>query len=482
MKIEINLISRNIRTNKLNPLITMKKILIVFFSFIAIIASAQNPDSIMIRSIFKEALRNGKGYEWLDHLSNKIGGRLSGSPQAAKAVEYTKSVLDSLQAAKVFLQECKVPHWVRGEKEQAYLIDESTGKRNELTICALGGSIATPEKGITAPVVEVRSWDELDKLGKESVSGKIVFYNTPMSPDFYSTFQAYGTSVGYRWAGAARAAKYGAVATIVRSMTLALDDFPHTGSMGYNDTIPKIPACAISTLDAEMLSKQLMKKNSTPKVFLKMSCEKLPDATSYNVVAEIKGSTHPEEIICFGGHLDAWDNGDGAHDDGAGCVQAMEVIRIFKALGIMPKRTIRAVLWMNEENGGRGGAKYAEEAKAKNENHIAAIESDAGGFTPKGFTMETEGDKSRLDKIRSWKNLFLPWGLYDWDRAGSGADIDHLRSHGTVLISLSPDSQRYFDYHHAPSDTYDKVNKRELHLGAASIAALVWMISEYGLQ
>ena len=278
---------------------------------------AQQTDSLMIRKIFNEALIHGESYHNLDYLCNKIGGRLSGSENAAHAVDYIEVVMKKLNSDSVFKQACMVPHWVRGVKEEAKILTK--GKTAEVHICALGGSIATAEKGITAQVIEVQNFDELKALGKEKITGKIIFYNRPMDATQINTMHAYGGAVGQRWAGAMQAAPYGAIGVVVRSMSLSKQDFAHTGGMGYNDTIPKIPACAISTNDADALSKAL-KAQSDLKFYFKMSCKMLEDVPSFNVVAEIKGSEIPEKIIVVGGHLDSWDTGDGAHDDGAGVV------------------------------------------------------------------------------------------------------------------------------------------------------------------
>lgn len=436
-------------------------------------------DSAMIRKIYTEALSNGKSYSNLDYLSNKIGGRLAGSPEAQMAVEWTFKAMKEAGADSVYLQECMVPHWVRGEKEAGKVLSSNSKGVKEVPICALGGSIGTPAEGITAQVIEVMGIKGLEKLGKENIQGKIVFFNEAMDPTFIETFRAYGRAVEQRWAGAMEAAKFGAVGVVVRSMTLRQDDQPHTGSMGYKDSITKIPACAISTNGANWLSNYL-KTDKELKFYLKMSCQTLPEERSYNVIGEIFGTENKDEIITVGGHLDAWDNGDGAHDDGAGIVQSIEVIRIFKALGIKPKRTIRAVAFMNEENGLRGGKKYAEMAKLKNEKHLAAIESDAGGFSPRGFSSEMVPEKKK--KVLSWKSLFLPYGVYDFDKEGGGADIGPLhKEFGTPVFELLPDSQRYFDYHHTAIDTFDAVNKRELELGGAAMAALIWLLSQHGL-
>lgn len=435
-------------------------------------------DSAMFKKIFNEALINGKSYSDLDYLTNKIGGRLSGSPEAQQAVEWAFKAMKEAGADTVYLQECMVPHWVRGEKESAQVNSSLTQKSKVIPICALGGSIATPAQGITAKVIEVKSFEELAKLGKEKVEGKIVFFNSPMDPTQIETFNAYGNAVSFRWAGASEAVKYGAAGVVVRSCSLLQDDNPHTGVMAYQDSLNKIPACAISTNGANWLSENL-KTDKNLNFYFKLSCQTLPDEKSYNVIGEIIGSSKPKEYIVVGGHLDSWDTGKGANDDGCGVVQSMEVIRIFKALGIKPKCTIRAVAFMNEENGGRGGKKYAQLAKLNNEKHIAAIESDAGSFSPLGFS----GDMTHQEraKLKSWSPLFQPYGVVNFDREGGGSDIAPLRDSGVPCLELMPDSQRYFDYHHASTDIFENVNKRELELGGAAMTALIWMISQYGL-
>jgi carboxypeptidase Q len=455
----------------------MKKLFPFLLSFLFISnIHAQDNDSIVIKKIFSEALSNSRGYYWLEELVNKIGGRLSGSPEAAMAVEWTKKKMMDAGADTVILQPVMVPHWVRGEKEVGRIMDKSNTQA--VPVCALGNSIATPKEGITATVIEVRDFDELKNLGEEKIKGKIVFYNHPFDQSHYTTFRSYGETGRYRWAGASEAARYGAVASITRSLAQNDDDYPHTGSMGYNDSLPKIPCAAISTNGANLLSKTI-KANPQTKFFLKMSCVMLDSVLSYNVVGVLKGSEHPNELIAVGGHLDSWETGKGAHDDGAGVIHSIEVIRLFKTLGIKPNRTIRAVAFMNEENGLRGGRKYAELAKQNNENHIAAIESDAGGFTPFGFGLDMDDEKRK--KIQAWKPLFIPYNVWNFDQQYGGADIGPLHEQGVPCLGLSVDSQRYFDYHHAASDTFDKVNRRELELGAAAMAALVYMLQQYGL-
>jgi hypothetical protein len=449
----------------------------IFFSVLWTPLQAQNADSTRIRSIFDEVLRNGRCYSWLDYLSNRIGGRLSGSPEAAQAVDYVYVQMKQLGVDSTWKQDVMVPHWVRGARESASI--ETRGKKVSLRVCALGGSVATPPSGLTAEVVEAHDWDELEKLGRERIAGRIVFMNHPMKSEFINTFEAYGEAGRYRWGTAMRAAKLGAVGVVVRSMTLALDDYPHTGAMGYDDSIPKIPACAISTLGAETLS-QALRMDPALRLTFFQSCTTLPDAPSHNVIAEIRGSEFPDEVVVVGGHLDAWDTGDGAHDDGAGIVQSMEVLRAMKALGVRPKRTIRFVAFMNEENGGRGGKKYAEWVKAGREKPIAAIESDAGGFTPRGFSFK--GDSVKVAHAIALRDVLQPYLMNNWKPGYGGADINHLEDQGTLLIGLNPDSQRYFDHHHAETDTFNQVNKRELELGAAGMCALAWLLSEYGVN
>jgi hypothetical protein len=279
--------------------------------------------------------------------------------------------------------------------------------------------------------------------------------------------------------GASEAAKYGAVAMVVRSMSLGNEDYPHTGTLRYDATVAKIPAVAISTNHADMLSKILVDEKSV-QFYIETHCEMLADVPSFNVVGEIKGSEYKDEIILVGGHLDSWDLAQGAHDDGAGCVQSIEVLRLFSVIGYKPKRTIRAVMFMNEENGLRGGNEYARLAALHNEKHIAAIESDDGGFTPRGFSMTAP--ETVKSKIKSWKGLLAPYGLSDFEDEGGGADIVPLQPLGTALIGFLPDSQRYFRYHHTKEDTFDKVDKRELELGAASMTALVYLIDQHGLK
>lgn len=453
---------------------------ICFFSsmLVSLAAFAQSPDEGTIKQLFDEALSKGKSYEMLYDLSVNIGPRLSGSPGAAASVEWSRHVMEDFGFDSVWLQPVMVPHWIRGMKEIGRINSKKMGTV-EVNVCSLGGSVGTGPSGIAANVIEVKSFDELKSLGTKGVQGKIVFFNRPMDPTKINTFAAYGGAVEQRANGASEAAKYGAVAVLVRSMGSNLEDYPHTGSMRYAPNIVKIPALAISTRQAELLSK-LLKDEKDLQFYLENHSVTVEDAPSFNVVGEIRGREFPKEIIVVGGHLDSWDLGQGAHDDGAGCVQSIEVLRLFNSIGYKPKRTIRAVMFMNEENGLRGGLKYAELAEKNKENHIAAIESDRGGFVPRGFTVPSE-EKAKA-KVRSWKPLLEPYGLSDFTQEGGGADIGPLANQGVALIGFLPDSQRYFKYHHTAEDTIDKVDKRELELGSASMAALVYLIDKYGLK
>lgn len=438
---------------------------------------AQNDDSLTIRKIANEVLTNGKAYDNLRFLCKKIGPRLSGSANAQKAVEATARMLKEAGADTVYLQPCMVPHWVRGAKEKGY-IQMADGTRKNLNLCALGNSVGSGKKGVNAGIMEIRSFAELDKLGAAIIKGKIVFFNFPMNPTYIETFTAYGESGSSRTTGPSKAAKYGAIAVMVRSLASNADDYPHTGVTIYTDSLPKIPAVAISTNDAEWLSRQLkMKMQLTG--FIQTNCAILPDAPSFNVVGEIRGTQFPEEIISVGGHLDSWDLAEGAQDDGAGIVQSIEVLRAIKTVVSKPQRTIRAVMFMNEENGGRGAEKYLELAKANKEKHLFGLESDAGGFTPRGFGFDVS--EKAFEKITGWKNLFYPYGASNFTKGGGGADIGPLKTIGAGVCGLRPDSQRYFDVHHASTDVFENVSRRELHLGALNMAALVYLVDKNGL-
>ena len=457
-------------------------ILLISIATTGISQKVNKKDSTVIKQIFDTSLTDGASYEWLDYMSNNIGSRLSGSLGAELAVSYTKEQMEELGIDKVWLQPVMVPKWTRGVQEYSY-IETSPGVTSLVDICALGGSVPTPYGGLKTEVVEVKNFEELELLGREKIEGKIVFYNRPMQNDLIQTMNAYGGAVDQRYSGATEAAKYGAAGVIVRSMNFRQDDFPHTGAMSYGDTPEhlRIPACAISTNGANYLSITL-KLQPDLLFYFNQNCKTYPDVQSYNVIGEITGSENSNKFIVVGGHLDSWDLGDGSHDDGAGCVQSMEVLRILKKINYKPKHTIRAVMFMNEENGLRGGTKYAAEAKRKNEHHVFALESDSGGFTPRGFSFDASD--TIFSQIKSWDVLFEPYLIDRFVKGGSGADIGPLKNEGmvTVLAGLNPDSQRYFDYHHAANDTFDKVNKRELELGAAAMTSIIYLIDKYALK
>ncbi|HZY40231.1 MAG TPA: M20/M25/M40 family metallo-hydrolase [Mucilaginibacter sp.] len=458
----------------------MKSKLTLVAALFMVASFAKAQDSLMIRKVYDEELVNGQCYQNLRYLCKNIGPRLSGSPNAQKAVEWGKKLMESYGFDHVYLQEVMVPHWVRGEKEHADIIDGD--KHIPVAIAALGMSVATPANGLTADVVEVHSLKQLDTLGEAAIKGKIVFFNRPFDPRFIETLRAYGTAGDQRNAGPAAAAKYGAVAVIVRSLTESIDNYPHTGATRYDKNGPEIPAAAISTVAANQLSALLKQSGNSIKFYFKQNCRMLPDTVSYNVVAELRGSESPNKFITVGGHLDSWDLAEGAHDDGTGVMQSVEALRILKALGYHPKNSIRAVFFMNEENGDRGGIKYAELAAQNKEEHLAAIETDLGGFTPRGFGFDGVS-AGALQKMKvSWGALLSPYGSGDFVAGGGGSDIGPLKGKtpGVVLIGYLPDSQRYFDIHHSPNDVFENVNKRELELGAASMAALIYLIDQHG--
>ncbi len=451
----------------------MKKILL--FALIPFFSTAQNDDSLFIKKISDEILVNGKAYDWLHHLTKKIGHRLSGSSAYNKASAWGEITMKEAGADKVIMQETQVPHWVRGKGDFAKIINVNNKKENvALNVLALGNSNAG---SAAAKVIVIHNFDELEKR-KEEIKGKIVFYNYAFNQTFVETFRAYGDAGKYRHSGASRAAKYGAVACLIRSISGSTDNFPHTGAMRYNDSFPKIPAMALGLKDANVLFDLASKNNVT--ISIKTHGKMLADTIAHNVIGELIGTEFPNQFITIGGHIDSWDVGEGAHDDGAGCVQTMEVLRVLKVLNYKPKHSIRFVLFANEENGLKGGNAYANAAVEKKEEHIFALESDAGGFTPRGFTFKASAEQ--LQKIQTWSKLLLPYGGDKLEMGGGGADIGPLNEKlKTALGGFRPDSQRYFDIHHTENDVFESVNKRELLLGAVNMAALIYLIDKYGL-
>jgi hypothetical protein len=452
-----------------------KRLVLSFCAFTSMAAFCQTEDSLFIRKLADDILTSGKAYENLRVLTKSVGGRLSGSPQMYKAEDWGINALKDAGADKTWKQDCQVTHWVRGQKEEAYIID---GKRKiPVDVLALGNSVGTGKNGIKAPIILINSFDELESK-KDEVKGKIVFYNYKFNPLFIKTNHSYGDAGKYRGSGPSRAAKYGAVAVIVRSMTHSTDNYAHTGSLSYNDSMPKIPAAAIGLKDADKLAAML--GNSTYSMYLRTNAIMHPDTLGHNVIGELTGSEFPDEYITIGGHLDSWDPAEGAHDDGTGVVQTIELLRVFKTLGYHPKHSIRFVLFANEENGTRGGQKYAQEATANKERHIFALESDEGGFTPRGFSIT--GTAEQFQKLKGWQSLLCPYGGCETENGGGGSDIGYLnREQKTAVVGYMPDSQRYFDLHHARNDVFEAVNKRELELGAVNMAALIYLVDKYGL-
>jgi carboxypeptidase Q len=434
-------------------------------------------DSTTVGRLSTLLLTNSTCYEDLRTLCKSIGHRISGSAAAAKAVDWGKKTLINAGCDRVYMQPVMVPKWVRGTEEAQAIL--GNGQKLNLEALGLGNAIGTSVDGLEAPIIEVRNMEELKQLGVDNIKGKIVFFNHEWRQGVINPFKEYGGCVEYRWAGPSKASEFGAVGVIIRSAGSGYDNFAHTGSMRYDSAFNKIPAMAISYLMAEKLQ-LLVRAKQVKKIRMFSDSHFEPDVLSYNVIGELSGTDADHEIITIGGHLDSWDVGEGAHDDGAGVVQCIDVVRAFKKLGIKPRRTVRCVLFMNEENGLRGGTEYARLAKANKETHILAIETDAGGSSPRGFSMTM--DKDKRNKIKTWKNIFYPLGVYDFEEDGGGADIGPLhRALNTPVMELLPDPQNYFDLHHTNKDVFEEVNRRELTMGAVAMAAMVYMVCEHGL-
>ena len=431
-------------------------------------------DEKMIRAIYDSALTSSPAYENLRELTTKYGGRLAGSKALEGAVRWGEATLKATGAERVELQPAMVPHWERGSKESVTFTSGATTA--PLSAVALGGSVPTPAGGVTANVVELQS---LDELPKTDVKGKIVFFNRPMNPKYVIPGNSYRDAGDQRNRGAGEAGKYGAVGVLVRSLTHARDDVPHTGNTTYLPDSPKIPAAALGIVSAERLSAAL-KADRDLKVSLTIHSRWFEDAPSHNVVGEIKGAQFPDKYILVGGHLDSWDIAPGAHDDGSGIVQSIEVMRLLKSVGYQPRHSLRVVLFTNEENGLRGATAYSTLARERKEQHILAVETDTGGFQPRGFNLGNPAGDAHLKAAR-WKALFEPYSIWYFQAGSGGADVNPLLAQGATVAGLQPDSQRYFDIHHTTEDSLDKVNKRELELGAAAMASLIYLIDKYGL-
>ena len=426
-------------------------------------------------ALFQEALGQGECHERLRELTKGIGHRLSGSPQADSAMVWGANVLENNGADSVFVMPVVVPAWTRGD----VCLASAGGDR--LRVTALGGSVPTPgDSTIRARCVVVRGIEELAELPRSATEGRIVLFNRPMDPLLINTGAAYGGAVDQRGKGAIAAAKAGGVAALVRSMTHAHDTIPHTGAMYYEDDVPRVPAAAISTVDARELAHRL-EADPDLELTLAMNCRDLGEREQGNVIGVLSGNEFPERIIALGGHLDSWDIGEGAHDDGAGIVHTLEALRLLRAIGYAPRHTLHFVLFINEENGNRGGEAYAQWA---NNNEmglrvVGALESDAGGLVPRGFSIDASPEDL------AWLNSLLPYlepfGLNSARNGWAGVDISPLKQQENrpLLLGLLPDGQRYFDYHHSARDVFENVHKRELELGAAACALMIVLMDQH---
>lgn len=450
----------------------MKKILGTSLLLFGMAAFGQTKeDSIQFSKISFEVLNNGKGYNDLHELTKNIGHRLSGSEAYEKSVQWAAQKLRDAGADKVWLQDVMIPVWVRG-KESLH-IKTSNGSWKNLKMLSLGNSEGTGGKDVSGEIIMVKSMDEYNKLTPEQVKDKILFFNYAFKQSFIETFKGYGDASKYRTTAASLTAKKGGKFAIIRSLSSAFDDVPHTGAMRYEENVSKIPAAAIGSTTADELEALLKNQKITAK--LNSNCGMKGEKLSHSVIGEITGKKD-QSVIVVGGHLDSWDVGEGAHDDGAGIVQSIEVLRTFKKLGIQNNHTIRVVCFANEENGVKGGIQYGKTVKEKNEKHIFAIESDAGGFAPRGIALDM--DDAKRKQIQSWSKLFLPYGVYNFEERFSGTDLYPLHDMGVPAAELMPDSQRYFDIHHTEEDTFEKVNRRELLLGAVTMTHIIYMIDK----
>lgn len=454
-------------------------ILAIFLIFTSgVSAKTEAEHKQFIQKLYKHALVNTPTYTLLEELCRLHPKRLSGSPGAEEAIKWAQNKMTSYEFDRSYLQDVVVPHWVRGAKEEAYIFD-ADGNKISLNILALGQSVATPAEGIKAGVVVVNSLDEVAALGRPGIEGKIVFYNHPFEQHHLRTFSGYSATVVQRSKGPSQAARYGALAVVIRSVSTGNDDHPHTGALFYAKDAEQIPAAALGVTSANALVR-VLEANPSQELYLKINSRSYPDAHSANVIGEIRGSEKPEEIIVVGGHIDAWDTGEGAHDDGAGVTHSIMAVKLLKELGYKPKRTLRVVLFINEENGMRGAKTYAEKAVANKEKHLIAIESDAGGFTPRAFGIKASD--AVLKRLQAFQPFFPAFTIESIVKGYGGPDVNALnKADGTPTCGLIPDSQRYFDYHHSPADVFSAVNQRELELGTASIASLVYLLDQFGL-
>lgn len=417
----------------------------------------------MADKLIDAALADNEGYNRLAYLCYRIGNRLSGSAGLEKAVAWSAEQMKAAGLSNVRVIPVKVPHWVRGT-ESARLVAPYD---KPLHMLGLGMSIATPPGGITAEVVTVSDFSELAKLGKERIQGKIVVYNEP--------YAGYGPTRLYRSSGASRAAAFGAVASLVRSATPLAMQIPHTGEMSYDAAQPKIPAAAISPEDAAMIAR-LVAGGVPVKVHLEMSAHMEPDADSGNVVGEIPGREHPEEVVVIGGHLDSWDVGQGAQDDGASIIACMQALALMKKLGLQPRRTLRVAFWVNEENGGRGGVAYREWVGDKIRNHVAAIEMDGGAEAPRGYGAGVDADS--MEQLKDIGKLLDRIGAGEITIGGGGSDIGPLLRDGVPGLGERTVGTHYFDWHHTEADTLDKVDPDDFRKNMASLAVMSYILAD----
>jgi len=467
-----------------------RRLRFALLAFAAVLAAAslrpsavggQPPETTSVdeaaRRMLAQGLREERAHDLLRGLLEAAPTRLTGSEGAEAAVEHMGKLMVDLGFTNVHREAVLVERWERGVETA---VVEASGQRPviELAVCALGGSVGTPEAGVAAGVVEVRSFKELEALGP-AARGKVVFFNQPMDRAILEPFRAYGANAEQRVRGAVEAARSGAAAVLVRSLTFRRDRHPHTGLMRYEDGVPRIPAAAIATRDADGLS-ALLRASPDLVVRLTLGCRDRGPVSSANLVGDLRGAERPEEIVLIGGHLDAWDLGTGAHDDGAGCVHALEALRLIKAAGLVPKRTIRAVLFMDEEFGGTGGRFYAGAPERRGERHLAAFESDRGGFLP--LAVGLGGGPGVPERFKAAGGLLRSLGIVQGlVPGGGGVDIAPLAERGVLLGGLIPDAARYFDAHHSALDVLDAVHPRELELGAVALAVMAYLIAQDGI-
>jgi hypothetical protein len=458
----------------------MRNLLIAICLFIISWESIAQTDEEIIRSIYDEQLTNSKVYENLRILTKNIGNRLSGSTNLDSAIVFTKKLMLKYGFDTVYLQPVMVSNWKRGNKEICKIIDAQNNSEKLVRCLALGNSIGTNESSVEGEVIEIRGMSELESISNEVIKGKIVFLNESLDSRHINTFKAYSQASTQREYGTSLASSKGAIGVIIRSLSISKDEFPRTGYMEYTDSVNKIPTIAISSLEADRLSEQLTEKRNI-KASIELHCKTLDNVLSYNVIGEIKGSIYTDSIIVVGGHIDSWDVGEGAHDNGGGCLQSIEVLRTLKVLNIEPKHTIRVVLWVDEENSWAGNIEYAKQSKINKEKHIAAIESDRGSYNPLGFYIETENSMT-FKKVTSWKTLFDPYRVSIFQRNHAGIDITPLKDDSNLLMVLMTNNQKYFKVHHSENDVFEEVDKRELELCAATLTSIVYLIDKYGID